>query len=616
MSEPLRVLCVDDDPQAVDVTESYLERELDQVTVLRAVDGDDALSTLDAEPVDCVVSDHDMPGTTGLELLRTVRARHPELPFVLFTGKGSEEVASDAVSAGVTDYIQKAGSEKFELLANRIADAIGQRRTERDLAATHRKLQQLHETALTLRTVDDPETVFEHAAEAAEEVLAFDVFGLFTLEEGQFAPVALRNFEAEIEPMTPEEGIVGRTFRTGESALVDDVTEDPDASPSDEGFRACISVAVGDHGVFQAISETPGAFDERDLELAELLVAHVAGALDRIAYQGDLETMTDRLEALLANTTANIYIKDLEGRYRLVNDAFADQLGMNREAVVGRTDEELQPRAVAEEVRENDRRAIEQRRAVEVEESADWDGDERIYYSVKAPLLDDGGEPWGVCGVSSDITALKDNERELERKTERLETFASVVSHDLRNPLSVAKGHAEMLVEQGHEGAAEVDAALDRMAAIIDDLLSLAREGRAIGDTTQVAVAEVAETAWEYVQSDGASLVVESERTVEADPGRLCQAFENLFRNAVEHGAGNDAHAAEGLTVGLVDTDSGFAVVDDGVGFPAEDVLAPGTTTSDRGTGVGLAIVERIVDAHGWSLRVCNDDGARVEVDT
>jgi PAS domain S-box-containing protein len=326
--------------------------------------------------------------------------------------------------------------------------------------------------------------------------------------------------------------------------------------------------------------------------------------------------MTDRLEALLANTTANIYIKDLEGRYRLVNDAFADHLGMDREEVVGRTDEELQPQAVAEEVRENDRRAIEQRRAIEVEESADWDGDERIYYSVKAPLLDDGGEPWGVCGVSSDITALKDNERELERKTERLETFASVVSHDLRNPLSVAKGHAEMLVEQGHEGAAEVDAALDRMAAIIDDLLSLAREGRAIGDTTQVAVAEVAETAWEYVQSDGASLVVESERTVEADPGRLCQAFENLFRNAVEHGAGNDAHAAEGLTVRLVDTDSGFAVVDDGVGFPDDDVLAPGTSTSDRGTGVGLAIVERIVDAHGWSLRVCNDDGARVEVDT
>lgn len=84
----------------------------------------------DAE-FDCVVSAHEMPGRNGIEFLELVREEYPDLPFVLFTGKGSEAVASDAISAGVTDYLQKgSGTEQYELLANRIVNAVDHGGTE------------------------------------------------------------------------------------------------------------------------------------------------------------------------------------------------------------------------------------------------------------------------------------------------------------------------------------------------------------------------------------------------------------------------------------------------------------------------------------------------------
>ena len=123
--EEIRVLHVDDEPGIGELTETYLERIDENLTVDSTRSVVEALNSLERREFDCIISDYDMPNTNGIEFLEIVREKHPDLPFILFTGKGSEEVASDAIAAGVTDYMQKeTGTDQYEVLANRVKNAV------------------------------------------------------------------------------------------------------------------------------------------------------------------------------------------------------------------------------------------------------------------------------------------------------------------------------------------------------------------------------------------------------------------------------------------------------------------------------------------------------------
>jgi PAS domain S-box-containing protein len=137
------VLHVDDEASLVDLASTFLERE--GLTVETATDAERGLELLDDRSIEAIVSDYDMPGTDGLEFLAAVREDHPDLPFILFTGKGSEEIASEAISRGVTDYLQKEiGTDQYAVLANRIQESVRRYRAEAELAEARRR----HETLL------------------------------------------------------------------------------------------------------------------------------------------------------------------------------------------------------------------------------------------------------------------------------------------------------------------------------------------------------------------------------------------------------------------------------------------------------------------------------------
>lgn len=128
---PITVLHVDDDPDFVDIASTFLERESDRLTVETAPDAGHGLEHLYDRHPDCIISDYEMPGQNGIEFLKAVREDYPELPFILFTGKGSEEVASHAISEGVSDYLQKeVGTDQYAVLANRIENAVDKHRAE------------------------------------------------------------------------------------------------------------------------------------------------------------------------------------------------------------------------------------------------------------------------------------------------------------------------------------------------------------------------------------------------------------------------------------------------------------------------------------------------------
>ncbi|MFC7324393.1 PAS domain-containing sensor histidine kinase [Halorubrum rutilum] len=215
---------------------------------------------------------------------------------------------------------------------------------------------------------------------------------------------------------------------------------------------------------------------------------------------------------------------------------------------------------------------------------------------------------------------------ELRRERDRLDRFASVVSHDLRNPLNTAMGRLDLLAaECDSEHVPPIDRALERMETLTEDLLTMAREGLPVDDVDDVDLGEVAADAWETTETAGAALRSEADgHRITADRTRLRQLLENLFRNSAEHAPADGdggADGADGITVavGPLSDRTGFYVSDDGRGVPTAErdrVFETGYTTTDEGTGFGLSIVEEIAGAHGWEVALVEGDrgGARFEV--
>jgi len=200
----------------------------------------------------------------------------------------------------------------------------------------------------------------------------------------------------------------------------------------------------------------------------------------------------------------------------------------------------------------------------------------------------------------------------LETSNEQLEEFASVVSHDLRNPLGVARLRLELAREEcDNEHLANVEQAHTRMETLIDDILTLAREGAVVDEPTPVSLPELCLSCWSHVDTGAATVNVTAEGQILADESRLSQLLENLVRNAIEHG-GPD------VTVSVGDLPNGFYVEDDGVGIPPErrdELLDPDRLTESNHTRIGLQVVRKVADAHGWTITVTEsqDGGARFE---
>jgi len=241
--------------------------------------------------------------------------------------------------------------------------------------------------------------------------------------------------------------------------------------------------------------------------------------------------------------------------------------------------------------------------------------DEQLWFTMRATRFTDDGETY-VQIAHLDITDRKRAELDAEERAERLRNLARMLSHDLRNPLSVAVGYVESLLEEAvdADGLEQVAGALDRMEHIITDALVLARHD-AVEELSTVDLETRAAAAWEHVDTGSADLVVADSFEFRADPSLLGHVFENLFRNSVEHGARDDLT----VRVGVLDGEQGFYVEDDGVGITAEacdEVFETGYTTGEEGTGLGLSIVAQAVHTQDWDVAVTESarGGARFEI--
>ena len=343
---------------------------------------------------------------------------------------------------------------------------------------------------------------------------------------------------------------------------------------------------------------------------------------------------------------------DDEGRIRYANEAYARLVGTTRETLLGSHVREVNPEfnpdhfdGYCDEYDPGETRIHET-----VHER--FDTGEQVPVRTTTAGIDDTTYH---IGTITDITEQKPDEGRLQREVKRLDEFASIVSHDLRNPLNVAQGHLGLLAEEcDSDHISPVENALERMNERITDRLTLARQGRTVNEAEPVDLEAIAQESWRNTHTGSATLETPDELTIHTDPERLRSVLENLFRNSVEHGSTSNRsqapedsveHSSTGsrmksgdsvehsstspqsqapedsvehvgndvtVTVGALPTRAGFYVEDDGPGIPEadrDDVFNMGYSTATDSSGFGLTVVQENAEAHGWEVRVTNAEG-------
>jgi len=602
---------------------------------------DDVSRLLAGDSIDGIVCGQDLDGVTGTALLAAIRDEFPDLPVILYPHDAGRAVASDAVSLGVTEYLP-GGQEGVapDAVADRIVDAVDDRRRDRTFAAHEKRYQSMLDTVGDVVYTLDRDGKITSANDAAIETIGYEREGLL----GEHVSSVISPDDVAAGEQVIQRLLTGDDER--ETVEMDLHTADGDVIPCENNISIRTdsdSSFVGTVGVLRDISERKRR--ERVLQslhdaTREMMAAETPERVAELAS----ETASDVLELPING----VFLYD-ENRDALISRAASPvaqrlfELPFELERGAGIAWEVYQtgePRWFAD-VRTAD---------------AVYNPETPVRSEIVLPLDDHGVVTVGSTDVgaiedsdlplakvlaantSAALTAakreqtLRERERMLERQNEQLEEFAGVVSHDLRNPLDVAQGRVELFLETGEaDHIRNVAAAHERMVEIIDDVLTMARRGQTVSALDPVDVSAVSEDAWSNVATAEAQLTIADPPVIEADETRLKHLLENLFRNAIEHGGTEsqlaDAALGDGgttvcLTVGEIAADGrtdGFYVADDGPGIPPgerEEIFASGYSTAESGTGFGLAIVDQIVTAHGWSIDVTRSDdgGARFEI--
>ncbi len=578
-----RVLHVDDDRSILDLTAAFLDRELESVSVTTAVGPKEALDTLESESFDCVISDYDMPGMNGLDLFEAIRDEHPLVPFILYTGKGSEEIASEAVNAGVTGYFQKGGPDQQHRLANRVEQAVKEYHTKIEADRYSTVLRALN---YPIYVVDET-GVFSYVNDAFLEMTGYD------REEVIGSKTDLIKDE---EAVTEAENRLG-TILSSEG-------------PEIQQFGVDI---VPKEGEPIPCRDHMGVLPYEGEEFRGSV-----GILRNVRDERRRNDILERRTRAMDEAPIGIAITDPsqeDNPMVYVNDHFVEMTGYPESESVGRNCRFLQGPETREGPVAELRRAIDSGESTTVElRNYRRDGESFWNRVTISPLRDESGDVAYWVGFQEDITEYKQRERELERQNDRLEQFAGIVSHDLRSPMSVAAGRIELAKSETGESP-DLEAALDaleRMETIVEDTLTLARQGDTVGELETVSLKSAVEGSWRTTDTADATLETLGDLDLYADPDRLRTLLQNLFGNAARH-AGSDAEIRVGTT------GNGFYVADDGSGIPETErdrVFEPGETNAEEGTGFGLAIVKEIAEAHGWSIEVTESraGGARFEI--
>ncbi|MEN6611815.1 MAG: PAS domain S-box protein [Methanoregulaceae archaeon] len=468
----ITVLYVDDEPLLLDICALYLKKNGD-MEVISAPGAREALDLLATRNIDVIVSDYQMPETDGIALLKEVRRIKGDMPFILFTGRGREEVVIEAINNGVDFYLQKGGAPaaQFAELTHKIRQAVDRRKAEQERNAAHLEMTAAYEE---LKSAEDTlvsqnkaleesrdalqvselrlealirfyqmgnaslRTLTLHAIEEAGSITGSRVGYLAFLNEDEsemtmyaWSRSAMKECGIEKKPIrykVDNTGLWGEAVRQRRAVITNDYSA---PNPHKKGYpkghvpierHMNIPVFEGDRIVLvSGVANKPADYTGNDVKQLTLLMSGLWNVIRTRKLEEALDAEKKWFTFFMDHNPALVYIKDADLRTLYVSPKFEKLLGKPASELLGKTPRELFPGKIGRKMEADDREVLSNGVPMEFE---DVFGNRR-YHSYKFPVkVNDGNVVVG--GFTIDITGQREIEEKLARSEE---TYQALVEH-------------------------------------------------------------------------------------------------------------------------------------------------------------------------------------------
>ncbi|MFW9916718.1 MAG: PAS domain S-box protein [Candidatus Thorarchaeota archaeon] len=567
-----RILLVDDDPEFLAITKEFLLQKEPTLDILTTINPSEALEITRTQPLDAIVSDYQMPEMDGLQLLAQIRTEDNFLPFIMFTGRGREEVAIKALNLGANRYLKKeaGGAELFAELGHTLNSLIQSRASEEK----YRALFDTAEDAIFTTKITDEGPRFSECNP--------NTLGLFGCRYEDIIGKSPIDFSPPIQPDGRSSaeviGEIAARAMAGEPQQLEWVHCRLDKTL----FDAEVTIHRVDIG-----SETYVQGVVRDIS-------------ERKRAEEALRESEERYRSLVENIPFGMYRTTVgpKGKFLMVNPAMVNILGYDSE-------EELKEVVVEDVYFDPSERKIYSERFLA---QGSMVGEE-IRLKKK-----DGTLIWGAItsraiyqddGTIAFFDGLLEDITERKKMTDELSEFVHAMAHDIKGKLTVIQGFAELIdTDSNPTHAKRISRVVRTLSDLLERSVALADAGQAIGEMVKVDLSSlVEEVSLDFIPSTIAFEMDKLPR-VKGDREKLSQAFLNLFENAITHGRPDKIEVRQQESEG----ESHILVSNDGAVISPEHrerIFQRGFTTKEEGgSGLGLAIVQKIIEAHNWQIRL------------
>ena len=586
------ILHVDDDSQLLDLSAEFLTREDERLVVETVTDPEAAADSVETTEYDAIVSDYQMPGLTGLELLERIRQQGHELPFIIFTGEGREAVAIEALNLGADRYLQKGGdpASQYRVLATAIVDEIEHRSAKTSLQENKEKYAGVYENAPLSFVIWNQEGAVVDWNDRAERL-----FG-WSAEEARGRQLG----NLLIPP--------------GEADTLESLS------------RPLFTDGVPTQRAFENVTKAGGRVTCRwyntPLENSESGVTEVMSMILDITDSRQRKTKLQEYATAVEESDDSIYMLDTNGKYVFANSEHLSRLvaddkitRADESEVAGRQYVDIHTGPDATRITEILHEVVGsgEPKTEEYEFQTEDSWSYRTYSPVTDPKT---GESAGVVVISKDITQRK--------RMEERETFlSSLLRHDVKNKIHTADGYLELVSREEcpPEAMDHLDTATRALSGSLEliekisTLSELAQQNPVACELHQV-LSGVLDTYETQAADEGVDLDYDGcEGTVQGGP--LLEAlFGNLVGNALTHAN------ADSIEIRCRREGDEYVVVvaDDGEGLPTETattLLEQGVSKGQSaGTGLGLYLVSEIAESYGGQVSLDSSaaGGLRVTV--